>query len=550
METLGGAAALIAVVGATWASGQVDSLTAAAWGRRRLESMTWVIVGSITVVIGVEVAGLLGQEWATSEWAKTAGGICGGISIGVTGAMTIMLWVWRLPYMQWNAREYCVKVYEVAERGTDKEVAETIRKLEQDCRRIVSWANDGARGLYDGRTVEELGNGWRRIAPDKMRMYAAGEYAQEIVEKMGEPRMAAEIVRQGGRLAKKVMEEMERQGVGFLPVGSLRGNVTREAIEREDSFLDNEVRASRHRQLGEKSRATTQALWGTATALMGDTMTWVNPWTEGRGRWNERQIRRWMAVASMVAQASAESEGRFGGGLLHHVAEGLGQISHDNRGNSESEKRRAVEERVWRLVTITRHAKGKSKRHHRLFAETFGAEAIAIVEDAAELEDEAENWNTKAWVWRQLTWDGQHILDGKDTPHEAMVEAVCKKVWQAHKQYIEEGWNKRGQSITRMLLWVRAGERKVTLEGRIGWAQTEDDLIKNIEESVRKNVLKAERLWARRGMQTGRASTVYNHYIEIDHSKEPVMIIDRAMRQGDPAEKPEREVRLTLEREQ
>ena len=201
----------------------MDSLTAAAWGRRRLESMTWVIVGSITVVIGVEVAGLLGQEWATSEWAKTAGGICGGISIGVTGAMTIMLWVWRLPYMQWNAREYCVKVYEVAERGTDKEVAETIRKLEQDCRRIVSWANDGARGLYDGRTVEELGNGWRRIAPDKMRMYAAGEYAQEIVEKMGEPRMAAEIVRQGGRLAKKVMEEMERQGVGFLPVGSLRG---------------------------------------------------------------------------------------------------------------------------------------------------------------------------------------------------------------------------------------------------------------------------------------------------------------------------------------
>lgn len=213
-------------------------------------------------------------------------------------------------------------MWEVVESGTQEQLAAVTKKVEKDIRRIVDWAKDDSRGVYRRWTLEQDLNGCTQIVEGEMTdeaKYRRGRVAAAPLDLMGDERWAGEIVQQGGRLARKTMEEVRMQEAWNVPVGRMLARVTAQAIEQEKSFLVNESGYEGGSVALVRHRPTTKALWGQRQTLGVDDGDWIQPPYRMSRRWGEVEAERWMIVAEEAVKTWVASDCTGSGFFLKRI---------------------------------------------------------------------------------------------------------------------------------------------------------------------------------------------------------------------------------------
>ena len=351
MDPVASSVAILAVFVSAWAKGRTESLEAVAWG--------WAGVWLATGIAGVGIlAGwtVSAKTEAAPEWILRAGWDWKSIAqwswiaaYGSTLWFAVRIWIYPKQYGEWGSAPelYVNKVWEVVESGTQEQLAAVTKKVEKDIRRIVAWAKDDSHDAYCRRRWEQDENGWVQIVEEEVTdeaKYRRGRVAAALLDLMGDERWAGEIVQQGGRLARRTMEEVRMQEAWNVPVGRMLARVTAQAIEQEKSFLVNESGYEGGSAALVRHRPTTKALWGQRQALEVDDGEWIQPPYRTSRRWREVEAERWMIVAEEAVKTWVASDWTGSGSFLKRIARGLRFIAnHENRRGDGKERMRRTQ---------------------------------------------------------------------------------------------------------------------------------------------------------------------------------------------------------------
>ena len=492
MEPVASSVAILAVFVTAWSIGRTESLEAAAWGQTGL----WLSTGIAGV--GVLAGWTLSETTGTApEWMMRAGWDWKSIArwswIAASAStvwFAVRIWVYPKHYGEWGSSPelYFEKVWEFVESGTQEQLAAVTKKVEKDMRRIVSWAKDDSRGAYRRRRWEQDANGRGQIVEGEVTdeaEYRRGRAASALLDLMGDERWAAEIVRQGGRLARRTMEQVRVQDAWGVPVGRMLARVTAQAVEQEQSFLVNESGYEGGSAALVQQRPTTKALWGQRQALEVDDGEWIRPPYRTSRRWGEVEAERWMIVAEEAVKTWAVSDWPGSYFFLHRIADGLQYIAMNESRRGDGREGKDAEDAAWmrarRIKRIVEATKGADEAQAEMFGKVLTEEALEAVRDAARLEGGKTIWYTQHWVWMVVTW-GETFTEG--TAHTKLAEEVCRKVWTECCEFMDRGWPGRG-SVLNMLLRTRAGWHKEKRDIKARAERTERALVKGIERMVK-----------------------------------------------------------------
>ena len=498
MEAIGSTAAILGVILGGWITRRTESLEGAAWGAHARNITTGITATAMLVA------------WVVGWWGEYPKVGQGAALVSVLGAgwFSIRLWVMPRHFDHWfgNSKRYWEKVWQMVDSGSEQELSALTRSVEKDIRRIVDWADDWDKERY--KTLrwefeEKTGKRQRRVAVKEKNKQETAIYAAWILDMMGDPRWAQEIVRQGGRLARMTIEEVERQKAWGVPVGKMLGSVTVEAVEQKRSFLVTESKwePGSGSDLVMRERPTMRALWGQREAVGLINGDWINPGYVRCRKWGEEEVDRWMVVAEMALKTWAQGGPRsWNEWLVKRIAETLKCIGDEAtrraREKGEREAREAVYARTIRLDRLTKAATGwgeedgtewGSERQMMTFADAMAEEGVETVYDAATLENSKENWHAKHHAWMTLTWGGGLGRSGRSTE---LAQAICAKVWSESGEYLVQGWNRRAAMVVNMLLTLRVvrwGNEKPP-RGRNKAERTERALIRALERRVKQSL--------------------------------------------------------------
>ena len=492
MDPVASSVAILAVFVSAWAKGRTESLEAVAWGRAGVWLATGIAV--VSVLVGWTLSSI---TEAAPEWILSVGWDWRSISqCSWIAACASTLWfavrMWILPkqYGEWGSppERYADKVWEVVESGTQEQLAAVTKKVEKDIRRIVAWAKDDSRGAYRRWIWEQDANGCAQIVEKEVTdeaKYRRGVVASALLDLMGDERWAKEIVQQGGRLARKTMEQVRMQEAWNVPVGRMLARVTAQAIEQENSFLVNESGYEGGSAALLWQRPTTKALWGQRQALEVDDGEWIQPPYMTSRRWGGVEAERWMIVAEEAVKTWVASDWTGNGFFLKRIAGGLRFIAKNESRRGDGKEGKNVKEAAWmraqRIKKIVEATKGANEAQAAMFGKELAEEALEAVGDAARLEGGKNIWHTQHFVWMELTW-GEIFIEG--TANAKLAEEVCKKVWMECRTFIDMGWSGIGP-VLNMLLRTRARwhEKRWDIKAREG--RTERALMKAIERMVK-----------------------------------------------------------------
>ena len=492
MDPVASSVAILAVFVSAWAKGRTESLEAVAWGRAGV----WFATGiaGVSVLAGWTLSSITeaDPEWILSvEWNWRSIAQWSWIAACVSTLwFAVRMWIYPKQYGEWGSppERYVNKVWEVVESGTQEQLAAVTKKVEKDIRRIVDWAKDDSRGAYRRWKWEQDANGCVQIVEGEVTdeaKYRRGKVASALLDLMGDERWAKEIVQQGGRLARKTMEEVRMQEAWNVPVGRMLARVTAQAIEQENSFLVNESGYEGGSAALVWHRPTTKALWGQRQALEVDDGGWIEPPLMTSRRWGGVETERWMIVAEEAVKTWASSDWTGSGFFLRRIAGALGSIAMNENRRGDGKKGKDAEDAAWmrarRIKKIVEATMGANEAQAAMFGEVLAEEALKAVADAARLEGGINIWHRQHWVWMEVTW-GETFIEG--TAHAKLAEEVCRKVWRQCREFMDLGWPGRGP-VLNMLLRTRAGwhEEKRDIKARAG--RTERALMKGIERMVK-----------------------------------------------------------------
>ena len=497
MEAVGSSAAILGVLLGAWITGKTNSLEAAAWGA--MARHTTAGVAGAWVVLAWVSGWLPGNppewiDWMGQDWERVSEA-CGIGAVTATAWFVFRLWVKPRVYDHWygSSERYIAKLWEVVESGSPGELAAVTKKVEKDIRRIVAWSKDDVRGKYRQEWWREKPDGQVERVEGKVIDEAkerASQNASSIIDLMGDDRWASEIVRQGGRLARRVMEEVQWQNAWGVPIGRMMGSVTAQAVEQEQSFLVNESARHAGSSAIMRHRPTTNALYGQREALEVDHGVWIEPGLERTARWGEVEAERWMVVAEKVVKTWTTSGWTGSGFILKRIAGGLGDLACKERKRRENEGKKGKEDavlgRTARLVRLIENAEGMNEAQMDVFAEAMVREALETVGEVAILkEDDSPQyyWWIRHYVWLTLTWGPEFR---ERTPKARLAREICKEVWKETGAFIRRGWLGRGPQVLNMLLLVRAGRQGICNREATPAERTERALMRGLERTVKK----------------------------------------------------------------
>ena len=441
-----------ATILALWAKGGIRENLAVAAASERL--ITYMACTALLLASVGMIGDLLRQimEWPSEPATET---LC-GLALLLAGGIAAVVWMEPIRYNQWTATKYVHRLYEILETGNDEQLRRATRTVERDIRRIAAWARDyNPRGQpMRGRTVRDA---------------EAAAHAYAVLDLMGDPRWAKEIVRQGGRVARRTMEEVGIQQVMHAPVQKLLHSVTMAAVEADGSFISAESNCLEGSDMVTREKPVMEALYTNFGLMAGERSYggWISPSMERRNRWTSEQTKKWLEVVRYILKAWMESDWEWDPGFIRHIAWTLEMMApHDKNTELVREYASTIEGTISWACSV----QGKDKeqltqsmqRKARLLGEGMAKPAVLAIRQAARIEDELggeHHWYTKHSVWMSVA--EAHMLclhrdTALGTAGEALRRAVTNELWEQTKGYLA-GWAPGHAKVVNMMVQMKHG---------------------------------------------------------------------------------------------
>lgn len=487
-----GPLALIAVVVSGWASGRIEkTMEGAAWGK--------IAAGMTTgVVVGAAAGAWWNQAKAGDGWFEVAV-LCAAYYI-------VRLYIYPVGYNHQNAERYDRAVFEAVESGDDNRRRNATAKVGADIDAIVQWAKKHEENRYRYRRWAR-GEGPAGLRGDLDVMpgeRAAGECAVALLDLMGDRRWARVIARDGGWLARRVVQACRKHQAWGVNIGRMLHAVTMEAIREPESFIKQETAYMAGSRMIASQQPVMETIYGPDGPIGMEAGRWIRPEHEEARRWGEEERERWSTVAEKVAESWTRADGLWTNpDIVKQIGIGLETVrtteSWSVADNDIEAQWTAVERQARRLDQVTfaiagRYDGMKAASEHtspgetaiETAAEELSREATEIIRQASLMADKRERGGTirKYWIWIGIM-SGSWI----NTPaHDALREKIAERVGAALEKDIAMLWE-TGHAflharIVNLVLVATAGRMGLEIrEGKEGKAGR--SVVEKVHEGIR-----------------------------------------------------------------